>query len=77
MIELAEKIQERVAAAQILTTEAANLEAPDTEQSDDVVEEDQKKIEEPEKSISSEKEDSEDEEILIQETYIDDLNLRL
>ena len=67
LIELAEKIQERVAAAQILTTEAENLEAPDTEQSDDVVEEDQKKIEEPEKSISSEKEDSEDEEILIQE----------
>ena len=67
LIELAEKIQERVAAAQILTTEAENLEAPDTEQSDDVVEEDQKKIEEPEKSIYSEKEDSEDEEILIQE----------
>ena len=48
LIELAEKIQERVAAAQILITEAANLKAPDTEQSDDVVEEDQKKIEEPE-----------------------------
>ena len=67
LIELAEKIQERVAAAQILTTEAENLEAPDTEQSDDVVEEDQEKIEEPEKSISSEKEDSEDEEISIEE----------
>ena len=67
LIELAEKIQERVAAAQILTTEAANLEAPDTEQSDDVVEEDQKKIEEPEKSIPSEKEESEDEEISIEE----------
>ena len=67
LIELAEKIQERVAAAQILTTEAENLEAPDTEQSDDVVEEDQKKIEELEESISSEKEDSEDEEISIEE----------
>ena len=67
LIELAEKIQERVAAAQILTTEAENLEAPDTEQSDDVVEEDQKKIEEPEKSISSEKEEPEDEEISIEE----------
>ena len=67
LIELAEKIQERVAAAQILTTEAENLEAPDTEQSDDVVEEDQKKIEEPEKSIPSEKEESEDEEISIEE----------
>ena len=67
LIELAEKIQERVAAAQILTTEAENLEAPDTEQSDDVVEEDQKKIEEPEKSIPSEKEESEDEEISIED----------
>jgi len=67
LIELAEKIQERVAAAQILTTEAENLEAPDTEQSDDVVEEDQKKIEELEESISSEKEESEDEEISIEE----------
>ena len=67
LIELAEKIQERVAAAQILTTEAENLEAPDTEQSDDVVEEDQKKIEEPEESISSEKENSEDEEISIED----------
>ena len=67
LIELAEKIQERVAAAQILTTEAENLEAPDTEQSDDVAEEDQKKIEELEESISSEKEESEDEEILIEE----------
>ena len=67
LIELAEKIQERVAAAQILTTEAENLEAPDTEQSDDVVEEDKKKIEELEESISSEKEDSEDEEISIEE----------
>ena len=67
LIELAEKIQERVAAAQILTTEAENLEAPDTEQSDDVVEEDQKKIEELEKSIPSEKEESEDEEISIEE----------
>ena len=66
LIELAEKIQERVAAAQILTTEAENLEAPDTEQSDDVVEEDKKKIEELEESISSKKEDSEDEEILIE-----------
>ena len=67
LIELAEKIQERVAAAQILTTEAENLEAPDTEQSDDVVEEDQKKIEELEESISSEKEASEEEEISIEE----------
>ena len=67
LIELAEKIQERVAAAQILTTEAENLEAPDTEQSDDVAEEDQKKIEELEESISSEKEESEDEEISIEE----------
>jgi len=67
LIELAEKIQERVAAAQILTTEAENLEAPDTEQSDDVVEEDQKKIEELEESISSKKEESEDEEISIEE----------
>ena len=67
LIELAEKIQERVAAAQILTTEAANLEATDTEQSDDVVEEDQKKIEELEESISSKKEESEDEEISIEE----------
>jgi len=67
LIELAEKIQERVAAAQLLTTEAENLEAPDTEQSDDVAEEDQKKIEELEESISSEKEESEDEEILIEE----------
>ena len=67
LIELAEKIQERVAAAQLLTTEAENLEAPDTEQSDDVAEEDQKKIEELEESISSEKEESEDEEISIEE----------
>jgi N utilization substance protein A len=67
LIELAEKIQERVAAAQLLATEAENLEAPDTEQSDDVAEEDQKKIEELEESISSEKEESEDEEILIEE----------
>ena len=66
LIELAEKIKERVA-AEILTTEAENLEAPDTEQSDDVAEEDQKKIEELEESISSEKEESEDEEILIEE----------
>ena len=67
LIELAEKIQERVAAAQILTTEAENLEAPDTEQSDDVAEEDQKKIEELEESISSNEEEPEDEEISIQE----------
>ena len=67
LIELAEKIQERVAAAQLLATEAENLEAPDTEQSDDVAEEDQKKIEELEESISSEKEESEDEEISIEE----------
>ena len=67
MIELAEKFQEREAAAQILTTEAENLEAPDTEQSDDVVEEDQKKIEGLEESISSEKEEPEDEEISIEE----------
>jgi len=67
LIELAEKIQERVAAAQLLTTEAENPEAPDTEQSDDVVEEDQKKIEELEESISSKKEESEDEEISIEE----------
>ena len=67
LIELAEKIQERVAAAQLLATEAENLETPDTEQSDDVAEEDQKKIEELKESISSEKEESEDEEILIDE----------
>ena len=67
LIELAEKIQERVAAAQLLATEAENLEAPDTEQSHDVAEEDQKKIEELEESISSEKEESEDEEISIEE----------
>ena len=67
LIELAEKIQERVAAAQLLTTEAENLETPDTEESDDVAEEDQKKIEELEESISSEKEESEDEEISIEE----------
>ena len=67
LIELAEKIQERVAAAQLLTTEAENLETPDTEQSDDVAEEDQEKIEELEESISSEKEESEDEEISIEE----------
>ncbi|MDC1152881.1 transcription termination factor NusA [Nitrospinaceae bacterium] len=66
LIELAEKIQERVSAAQLLTTEAENLETPDTEQSDDVAEEDQKKIEELEESIPSEKEESEDEEISIE-----------
>ena len=66
LIELAEKIQERVAAAQLLITEAKNLETTDTEQSDDVAEEDQKKIEEPEESISSEKEELEDEEIAIE-----------
>ena len=67
LIELAEKIQERVAAAQLLATEAEKLEAPDTEQSDDVAEKDQEKIEELEESISSEKEESEDEEISIEE----------
>ena len=67
LIELAEKIQERVAAAQLLITEAKNLETTDTEQSDDVAEEDQKKIEELEESVSSEKEASEEEEILIEE----------
>ena len=67
LIELAEKIQERVAAAQLLITEAKNLETTDTEQSDDVAEEDQKKIEELEESISSKKEESEDEEISIEE----------
>jgi N utilization substance protein A len=67
LIELAEKIQERVAAAQLLITEAKNLETTDTEESDDVAEEDQKKIEELEESISSEKEESEDEEISIEE----------
>ena len=67
LMELAEKIQERVAAAQLLKTEAKNLEAPDTEQSDDVAEEDQKKIEELEESISSKIEESEDEEISIEE----------
>ena len=51
VIELAEKIQERVAAAQVLTTEVENPEAPDTEQSDDVTEKDQKKMEELEESI--------------------------
>ena len=67
VIELAEKIQERVAAAQVLTTEVENPEAPDTEQSDDVTEKDQKKMEELEESISSNKEEPEDEEISIQE----------
>jgi len=67
LIELAEKIQERVAAAQLLITEAKNLETTDTEQSDDVAEEDQKKIEELEESVSSEKEASEEEEISIEE----------
>ena len=67
VIELAEKIQERVAAAQVLTTEVENPEAPDTEQSDDVTEKDQQKMEELEESISSNKEEPEDEEISIQE----------
>ena len=67
LIELAEKIQERVAAAQILTTEVENPEVPYTEQSDDFAEKDQKKMEELEESISSNKEESEDEEISIQE----------
>ncbi|SUZ47416.1 uncharacterized protein METZ01_LOCUS270 [marine metagenome] len=67
LIELAEKIKERVAAAQILTTEVENPEAPYTEQSDDVAEKDQKKMEELEESISSNKEEPEDEEISIQE----------
>jgi len=67
LIELAEKIQERVAAAQLLITEAKNLETTDTEESDDVAEEDQKKIEELEESVSSEKEASEEEEISIEE----------
>ena len=67
LIELAEKIQERVAAAQLLIAEAKNLETTDTEQSDDVAEEDQKKIEELEESFSSEKEASEEEEISIEE----------
>jgi len=66
LIELAEKIKERVA-AEILTTEAENLEAPDTEQSDKVAEEDHEKIEELEGSVSSEKGEPEDEEILIEE----------
>ena len=67
VIELAEKIQERVAAAQVLTTEVENPEAPDTEQSDDVTEKDQKKMGELEESISSNKEEPEDEEISIRE----------
>jgi len=67
LIELAEKIQEQVAAAQVLTTEVENPEAPYTEQSDDFTEKGQKKIEELEESISSNKEESEDEEISIQE----------
>jgi N utilization substance protein A len=50
-----------------LATEAENLEAPDTEQSDDVTEKDQQKMEELEESISSNKEEPEDEEISIQE----------
>ncbi len=66
LIELAEKIKERVAAAQILTTEVENPEAPYTEQSDDVAEKDQKKMEELEESISSKQEAPEDEEIPIQ-----------
>jgi len=66
LIELAEKIKERVAAAQILTTEVENPEAPYTEQSDNVAEKDQKKMEELEESISSNEEESEDEEISIQ-----------
>jgi len=67
LIELAEKIQERVAAAQVLTTEVENPEAPYTEQSDDFAEKDQKTMEELEESISSKKEESEDEEISIHE----------
>ena len=67
LIELAEEIKERIAAAQILKTEAENLEAPDTEQSDGATEKDQKKIEELEESISSNQEETEDEEISIQE----------
>ena len=66
LIELAEQIKERVA-AQILTTEVENPEAPYTEQSDNVAEKDQKKMEELEESISSNEEESEDEEISIQE----------
>ena len=67
LIELAEKIQERIAAAQILKTEVETPEAPSTEQSDDVTEKDQKKIEELEESISTNEEAPEDEEISIQE----------
>ena len=67
LIELAEKIQERVAAAQLLITEARNLETTDTEQSDDVAEKDQEKTEELKESISSEKEAFEEEEISIEE----------
>jgi len=67
LIELAEKIQERVIAAQILTTKVENPEGPYTEQSDDVAKKDQKKMEELEESISSNQEESEDEEISIQE----------
>jgi N utilization substance protein A len=67
LIELAEKIQERIDAAQILKTEIENPEGAYTEQSDDVTEKDQKKIEELEESISSNEEEPEDEEISIQE----------
>ena len=67
LIELAEKIQERIAAAQILKTEVETPEAPSKEQSDDVTEKDQKKIEELEESISTNEEEPEDEEISIQE----------
>ena len=67
LIELAEKIQERVAAAQILKTVVENSETPYTEESDDVAEKDQKKIEELGESISNNEEEPEDEEILIQE----------
>jgi len=67
LIELAEKIQERVAAAQILKSETGNSETPYTEQSDNVAEKDQKKIEELGESISNNEDEPEDEEILIQE----------
>jgi len=67
LIELAEKIQERIAAAQILKTEVENPEAPFTEESDDITEKDQKKIEELEESISSNEEELEEEEVLIEE----------
>jgi len=70
LVELAEQIQERVA-AQTLKTEVETPETPETDETDDVIEEDQEKteeLEEPDESISGdEEEEPEDEEIPIKE----------